>query len=176
MKTLIPRLPRIACSAELPVSPDVAPRTLSVRRSFASVYSKRLPRSCSAMSLNGERRPVRQVHQVDAGLELRDRRDRVVGRRSLRVGPVDQRFQVGGRNVGDEARQDREREIGVEAVRALGARAQRVHLPRGEARVLLRHGEPSVGREALEQDRRERLRVAGPRAARRDIAHRSVPS
>ena len=52
MKTSMPRLPRIAYSAALPVSPDVAPRMLSVRPLFASVYSNRLPRSCSAMSLN----------------------------------------------------------------------------------------------------------------------------
>ncbi len=52
MKTSMPRLPRIAYSAELPVSPEVAPRMFSVLPLFASVYSNRLPRSCSAMSLN----------------------------------------------------------------------------------------------------------------------------
>jgi hypothetical protein len=52
MKTRTPRLPRSACSAALPVSPEVAPRTLSVRPRRASSCSNALPRNCIAMSLN----------------------------------------------------------------------------------------------------------------------------
>lgn len=52
MNTRTPRLPRIAYSAALPVSPDVAPRMFSVSPCAASVYSNRLPSNCIAMSLN----------------------------------------------------------------------------------------------------------------------------
>jgi len=41
-----------------PVSPLVAPRTLSVRSSRSSTCSKRLPRSCIAMSLNASVGPL----------------------------------------------------------------------------------------------------------------------
>ena len=52
MNTRTPVLPRIAYSAALPVSPEVAPRMFSVSPCFASVYSNRLPSNCIAMSLN----------------------------------------------------------------------------------------------------------------------------
>ena len=52
MKTRMPCLPRIAYSAALPVSPEVAPRMLSVSPRRASSYSNRLPSNCIAMSLN----------------------------------------------------------------------------------------------------------------------------
>ncbi len=51
MKTRMPRLPRIAYSAALPVSPEVAPKMLSWASCLASVYSNRLPSNCIAMSL-----------------------------------------------------------------------------------------------------------------------------
>ncbi len=52
MKTRMPRLPLSACSAALPVSPEVAPRTLSLPPRRPSSYSKALPTNCMAMSLN----------------------------------------------------------------------------------------------------------------------------
>jgi hypothetical protein len=45
MNTWMPGLPRIAYSAAVPVSPEVAPRM------FSAFPSKRLPRSCIATSL-----------------------------------------------------------------------------------------------------------------------------
>jgi hypothetical protein len=56
MNTRMPSLPRIAYSAALPVSPEVAPRMLSFRR--ASAYSNRLPSSCIAMSLKASVGPL----------------------------------------------------------------------------------------------------------------------
>jgi len=50
MKTCTFFLPRSAYSAEEPVSPEVAPTTLSRLPYFSSAYSNRFPRSCSAMS------------------------------------------------------------------------------------------------------------------------------
>ncbi|XQU67279.1 hypothetical protein OJJOAM_000010 [Cupriavidus sp. H18C1] len=58
MKTRMPRLPRIAYSAALPVSPEVAPRILSSCPARASAYSNRLPSSCIAMSLNASVGPL----------------------------------------------------------------------------------------------------------------------
>ena len=52
MKTRTPCLPRIAYSAALPVSPEVAPTMLSGLPVFASAYSNRLPSNCIARSLN----------------------------------------------------------------------------------------------------------------------------
>ena len=51
MNTDTPRLPRNAYSAAEPVSPDVAPRMLSVWPRWASTYSNTCPRNCMAMSL-----------------------------------------------------------------------------------------------------------------------------
>ena len=58
MNTLTPRLPRIACSAALPVSPEVAPRMLSVSPRRPSSYSNRVPSSCMAMSLKASVGPL----------------------------------------------------------------------------------------------------------------------
>ena len=52
MNTRMPFLPRIAYSAALPVSPEVAPKMFSVSPFLASAYSNRLPINCIAMSLN----------------------------------------------------------------------------------------------------------------------------
>jgi hypothetical protein len=51
MNTRMPRLPRIAYSAALPVSPEVAPKMFNSSPFFASAYSNRLPSNCIAMSL-----------------------------------------------------------------------------------------------------------------------------
>jgi hypothetical protein len=48
----MPRLPRIAYSAALPVSPEVAPKMFNSSLFLASAYSNRLPSNCIAMSLN----------------------------------------------------------------------------------------------------------------------------
>ena len=58
MNTVMRCFPRIAYSAEPPVSPDVAPRILMEASSRASTYSNRLPRNCSAMSLNASVGPL----------------------------------------------------------------------------------------------------------------------
>ena len=52
MNTSIPLRPRIATSADEPVSPEVAPRIVIRRPARASAYSNSSPRSWSAMSLN----------------------------------------------------------------------------------------------------------------------------
>ena len=74
-------------------------------------------------------------------------------------------LRVRRRNVVDEARQHREREI------AVTLEPQRGQFRGTERRIALRHRESAVGRETFEQDRAERLRVVGPRAARADVAH-----
>ena len=62
MNTRMPRLPRMAYSAALPVSPLVAPRMLSCAPwppfLRASSYSNKLPSSCMAMSLNASVGPL----------------------------------------------------------------------------------------------------------------------
>ena len=67
MKTLTPCLPRIACSAALPVSPDVAPRMLSVSPRRPSSYSNRLPSSCIATSLNASVGPLDSASSCTPG-------------------------------------------------------------------------------------------------------------
>ncbi|MNT16670.1 hypothetical protein D3C72_1517840 [compost metagenome] len=58
MNTRMPSLPRIAYSAALPVSPEVAPRMFSFRPARRSAYSNRLPSSCIAMSLKASVGPL----------------------------------------------------------------------------------------------------------------------
>ena len=58
MNTRTPRLPRIAYSAALPVSPEVAPRMLSCRPVRASWYSNSWPSNCIAMSLKASVGPL----------------------------------------------------------------------------------------------------------------------
>ena len=58
MKTRMPFLPRIAYSAALPVSPDVAPKILSSSPRRANSYSNKLPSSCMAMSLKASVGPL----------------------------------------------------------------------------------------------------------------------
>src|ERR1700680_2967883 len=103
MKPDRPRLPRMASSADDPVSPEVAPRTLSVACCFASTNSNRLARSCSAMSLNASVGP----------LDTRSR-NRLGSRASNGgVGAVDHRLQVRGRYVVGVARKNRECELPI---------------------------------------------------------------
>ena len=70
MKTVMPRLPRIAYSAELPVSPDVAPRMLIDPCVLASTNSNRLPSSCSAMSLNASVGPLETRRRWSPGASV----------------------------------------------------------------------------------------------------------
>ena len=67
MKTRMFFLPRSAYSAEEPVSPEVAPRTFSRSPRFASTYSKRLPRSCSARSLKASEGPLERPRRYRSG-------------------------------------------------------------------------------------------------------------
>ena len=118
------------------------------------------------MSLNASVGPFDTCSRCSPGSSVRHRRDLVAAEHRRGVGAVDQRRQVGGRDVVDEARQHRERELGVGQRRA-APRAR----PASNARIGSRHGEPAVGRQALEQDRRERLRRVAPGAAGADVAH-----
>ncbi len=67
MKTFTRALPFSACSAALPVSPLVAPRTFSRRSCFSSTCSKRLPRSCIAKSLNASVGPFESASRCRFG-------------------------------------------------------------------------------------------------------------
>ena len=58
MKTSMPRRPRIAYSAAEPVSPEVAPSTLSRAPRCPSTYSKSAPSNCIAMSLKASVGPL----------------------------------------------------------------------------------------------------------------------
>ena len=58
MNTEMPLRPRMAYSAEDPVSPEVAPRMLRVSSRRASSYSNSSPSSCMAMSLNAAVGPM----------------------------------------------------------------------------------------------------------------------
>ena len=80
MNTAMPRLPRIAYSAELPVSPDVAPRMLSVRSPRSQHVLEQVAEQLQRDVLERERRAVRQAQQVQPGLERRQRRDLVACR------------------------------------------------------------------------------------------------
>ncbi len=70
MNTRTPRLPRMAYSADEPVSPDVAPRMLSSSPRFASTYSNRLPRSCIAMSLKASVGPLERASTCSPGASV----------------------------------------------------------------------------------------------------------
>ena len=70
MKTRTPFLPRIAYSAALPVSPEVAPRMFSSSPRRASSYSNRLPSSCIAMSLKASVGPLDRASRLDAVFQL----------------------------------------------------------------------------------------------------------
>ena len=92
MNTRMPRLPRIAYSAELPVSPDVAPRMLSSPPFVAEHVLEQVAEQLHRDVLERERRAVRHAQQVQARRERRDRRDLVAAERRRRVGAIDQRL------------------------------------------------------------------------------------
>ncbi len=64
MNTRTPRLPRIAYSAALPVSPEVAPKMFSSSSFLASAYSNKLPSSCMAMSLKARVGPLDRACRI----------------------------------------------------------------------------------------------------------------
>ena len=107
------RLPRIAYSAELPVSPDVAPRMLIERPSRASTYSNRLPSSCSAMSLNASVGPLDTRSRCRPGSSVSSGVMSSLPKVSRVYVPSTIRRRSAGGNVVDEARQDREGELAV---------------------------------------------------------------
>jgi len=112
--------------------------------------------------LEGERRPVGEAEEMEASLELFHRRDVLAAEDLFRVSRGYEPLQVACGDVG-ELRQDRERELRV----AHAAHGGEIGCT--QSRKLLRHEEPAVRRETLEQDLGERLRLRP--AAGADVAH-----
>src|SRR5690242_2941169 len=71
--------------------------------------------------LERERRSVRQVQQVQSRLERRDRRDVVAAEIRRGIRPIDDRAELGRRNVVDESRQYGS---GKRAIRSVAQREQ----------------------------------------------------
>ena len=67
MKTRTPFLPRIAYSAALPVSPEVAPKMFSASPRRANSYSNKLPNNCMAMSLKAKVGPLDKASRYISG-------------------------------------------------------------------------------------------------------------
>ena len=155
MNTDMPRLPRIAYSADDPVSPDVAPRILSVAPSFASTCSKRLPRSQVA---------VGEAQEVESRLQRRERRDFFAAESGDGIGASDDALEISRRDVVDVARKDFEGEILITEV------AHSREILGRQSRVAIGHDKAAVGCKALDKNRRERLRHHP--AAGAHVAHR----
>jgi hypothetical protein len=151
MNTRTPCLPRSAYSADEPVSPEVAPRTLSWRSPRQRVFEE-MPEQLQRDVLERERRTVGDAQQEQSGLERLQRSDLVAAEHCLGIGAVDDRSQVAGRDVVRVTREDREGQF------AIVEWAQPRELGGGEPWVGFWHDEPAVRREPFEQDRRERLR------------------
>ena len=119
------------------------------------------------MSLNASVGPLDTRSRNRSGSSVEQRRDLVAAEGRGGVRAIDDRLQVRRRYIVGVARQDREGEL--DDSRADAAPPAR----RGEARIALGHREPAVGREAFEQDRRERLwrQRAETRAAGADVTH-----
>ena len=117
--------------------------------------------------LECERRTVGHAKQKQIRLEGEQRRDLVAAEGCGGVRAADDRLQVRSRYVVGVARKNRERELPIIEW------TQRRQLGGSETRIALRHREPTIGRETLEQDRREGLRrkQSESRAARADVAH-----
>ena len=100
MKTWTPRLPLSAYSAALPVSPEVAPSTFSVRPRRASSYSKALPRNCIATSLNASVGPFDRPSTNRPGSSAAQRRDARVAEDLVACSSLRRcAAQIGGRDV-----------------------------------------------------------------------------
>ena len=165
MNTAMFRLPRIAYSAELPVSPDVAPRMLSRRSLLAQRVFEKMAEELQRDVLERERRAVRKAKQMKPRLERRERRDVLAAEHLGRVCALDDRAQFVPGNIVDEAREDRERE------RRIRESAHARDLARRKPRIRARHGKAAIGCEPFEQDRAKRLWRVVPRAARADVLH-----
>ena len=63
MKTRTPFLPRIAYSAALPVSPEVAPKIFSFCPARFKAYSNKLPSNCIAISLKASVGPLDKLNR-----------------------------------------------------------------------------------------------------------------
>ena len=152
MNTVTLRLPRIAYSADGPVSPEVAPRMLSVAPLLRKDVLEQIAQQLQRDVLECERRSVGCAQQMQPRLECGQRRDLVAAKGRNGVRALDDRTQVGGRDVVHVARQDLERQLPV------AQWAQARELLGGKSRIRLRYREAPVGGRALEQDRGERLR------------------
>ena len=118
MKTRMPRLPRIAYSAALPVSPEVAPRMFSDLTAPRQLVLEQRAEQLHRDVLEGQRRAVRQGLQRDTRLQWLQRHDGLAAECRRGVSPAAQPAQVVGRNVIDVERQDLERQLGVGQRRA----------------------------------------------------------
>src|SRR5450756_138771 len=103
--------------------------------------------------LERQRRPVGEFEYMHARLQRAQRRDlREIGITAAiavnisRVGLGDDGLEVSRRNVGNEFRQHREREIGVRQL------APRIQFRPGHLRILLRQVQPAIGCETAKQD------------------------
>jgi hypothetical protein len=165
MKTWMPRFPRIAYSGGAARVARRRSQDVERARALAERVLEEIAQELHRDVLESERRPIRCVQQVHAGFQFRHGGDRVGAENRLRVRAVDQRLEIGLRNVGHEPRQDRVRKSGVrQAAEAAQLRARKT-------RIFLRHGQAAVGCQAFKQDGRERLLGDGPRAARREVSH-----
>ena len=133
MKTLTPCLPRIAYSAALPVSPEVAPRMLSVCAAARQFVLEQVAEQLHRHVLEGQRRAVGQ------GLAGTGRRSSgfsgVISRRAEDLrrcrSASTSALQVGGRDVVDVERQDLEGQLGIR--QAAPARQRGARRPAGSA-------------------------------------------
>ena len=168
MKTSMPRLPRIAYSAAQPVSPDVAPRMLSVPPLARQHVLEQVAEELQRDVLERERRSVRHAQQVQARLQRAQRRDLVAAE--------DRRACTCGRRCAcRSARRDvvDERATGSRSARSrIAERPQRVELARSRSADSARGtARPPSGARPSSRIARERLRVAAhaPRVA--DVTH-----
>ena len=170
MKTWMPRLPRIAYSAALPVSPEVAPRMLSVCPRRASLVLEQRAQQLHRQVLEGQRRAVGQ-----RPARTRPARAGVSGtiaslpKTSSRVGRGAACAQVGRRDVVDVERQDLERQVGVGRAAASAPASRR----RRAGSCVGRYRPPSGARPSSRISQKPRSRRI---AARADVSHRHAPS
>ena len=129
--------PAQASIAAEPVSPEVAPTMVTRASRAASTWSNRRPRSCSAMSLNDERRAVEQLLHEQAGVELDQRHHG--GMAEAGIGVAAQRGERGERDRVADERLDHTR--GQRVVRQA---AHRAPVGRGEVGPGLRHVQPAI--------------------------------
>ncbi len=108
--------------------------------------------------LERQRRAIRDAQEIETVVEPAQRCDFIAAEIVGGVRTLDQTFEVGRRNIGEVARQDRIREL------AVTQRTQPLELCRRKARIALRHRQAAVRRQALEEDRREGFRRSAAEA------------